>query len=125
MCDAPALPKAPFCSLHYKLKNRPPPPPRRKPLRDNIRLRCWVDRKHFDQPAVHITAKNIIKLLTPDQLAHSTHWAIVPIDPLLPLAPGNAVVISSHLRMLLVFQWRAFHDTDEYKRILDFECSCL
>ena len=85
---------------------------------NSLRCRCRKDTSLFNQNRLKLSRKEVVALLTRDQLARYSQWCIVPRNPQKPLTPDNAAVISSYQRRYLICNWKFKRDPELYQRDL-------
>jgi hypothetical protein len=109
-----------FCREHYRLLKtwHKYGTPEKRAI-EKFRNKALLDKNVFGHPNIAITKKDIKDITTPEQMEKYPLWAIVPVHPDQPLAPKNAIVVSTPHRKHLTAAWKQNHDVDEYRRILD------
>jgi len=85
---------------------------------DNIRIRCWVDKKIFGQTASALSCQDIRDMMTADQLNEFSKYSIVPKDPTQQISRSNAQLIMAKCRQYLISCWKVTRDLAQYQHIL-------
>ena len=65
-----------------------------------------------------IRKSDVIKILTPDQVANYSDWALVPRDPTMQTSKDNVELVTVYQRRCLVKSWKKHHDAAQYMDLL-------
>ena len=76
------------------------------------------DRRIFGHAKVTIRKSDVIKILTPDQVANYSDWALVPRDPTMQTSKDNVELVTVYQRRCLVKSWKKHHDAAQYMDLL-------
>ncbi len=103
------------CHLHFKesRRNIVKSTPAKRAI-NSLRARAHMDMRWFDQHKMTMGVWEITTLLTPEQLADFSKFAIMPVDPAAPLSIKNAAAITTAARSSIMSHWKAHHDIAEY-----------
>ena len=104
-----------------------PAKPRRAPrksLQDSLGYRhalykmwhlAYLDRGAFGQASVQLSQQDVLHVCNRSQKTPGQGAYVVPVQPSLPLSPGNAVIVDKLQRRFLLALWRLTEDEDAYK----------
>jgi hypothetical protein len=103
---------------HYMLGSVP------KMAYNSIRCRAYQDMKRlFDQKSMHLSSKQILAMLTEDQLESYVKYCLIPRDPKQPLDINNSAIVTTIQRSYVISGWKAMHDPAKYSSDLEFVLS--
>jgi hypothetical protein len=103
---------------HYNLGSVP------KIAYNSIRCRAYKDMKRlFGQTSMHLSRKQIIGMLTEEQMGSFVKFCMIPRDPEKPLDINNSIIVTTIQRAYIVAGWRATHEPARYASDLEFVLS--
>jgi hypothetical protein len=74
----------------------------------------------FGQKQMTLSKKQVIAMLTPEQMANYSKHCIIPKRPDQPLTQENSITVTSPQRIYVVGKWRILRDPDQYERDLQY-----
>ena len=103
---------------HYNLGTVP------KLAYNSIRCRAYKDmKKLFSQTSMHLSRKQIIDMLTEEQMGSIAKFCMIPRDPETPLDISNSIIVTTIQRAYVVAGWKATRDPAKYASDLEFVLS--
>ena len=91
----------------------------RKTSIQHLQSKAAGRQKLFGQDHVEIRKRNMIKLVTQEQLANAGEWCIIPKRPDMPISGENAVMATVYMRRVLMKNWKAHRDPAQYAARLE------
>ena len=92
---------------------------REKRAFSTFKAKLQADKKLFGQDHVEIRKRDMIKLVTQEQLANAGEWCIIPKRPDTPISGENAVMATVYMRRVLMKNWKAHRDPAQYAALLE------
>ena len=103
---------------HYNLGSVP------KLAYNSIRCRAYKDmKKLFGQTSMHLSRKQIIDMLTEEQMGSIAKFCMIPRDPEQQLDINNSIIVTTIQRAYVVAGWKATRDPAKYASDLEFVLS--
>jgi hypothetical protein len=88
---------------------------------NSLRCRARRDMVMFGHPRMEMGMKQLLSMLSAEQIAEYTKYSLVPIVPSKPLTKDNAVIITGSQRKFVFGNWKSSSQDDtKYKSALEF-----
>ena len=85
---------------------------------NSYRTKAYADMLTFGMKRININGRDILTILSQDQISNFTNWSMVPRRPDQEITQGNVVMITSAQRRYLVATWKLTKNADEYENNL-------
>jgi hypothetical protein len=103
---------------HYNLGSVP------KIAYNSIRCRAYKDMKRlFSQESMHLSRKQIIDMLTEEQMGSIVKFCMIPRNPDQPLDINNSIIVTTIQRAYIVAGWKSTRNAARYASDLEFVLS--
>jgi hypothetical protein len=81
---------------------------------NNLRCKARPDMFEFGHSKMNLRRKDVIDMLTDEQITNFREYCLIPKRPDMPLSVSNAIIVTSPQRMYLIGRWRKTKDAHKY-----------